>query len=134
MKKHYIKVYWDDDMRELKKKLKENISEYKDGVWTYAQDMSDRFGGDNEKLPLMIISGKCFFILGAGIVQFDELIIGDPEDEDTWIHLHDVEFGDDSTAYELMSRISKDTGDYIPIYLECAIRVEDNYKFLEIGL
>lgn len=133
--KHYIKVYWDDDLQEFKDKLQENFfTEDIDEEWTYAEEISDKFGGDGTKLPIMIISGKCFFILGAGTIEFDELILGDPDDEGTWINLHDVEFQDSSTSFEIISKIAEDSGDFIPVYLGSIKDLEDGYKLLEVEL
>ena len=138
MKKHYIKVYWDSEWKELSGMMDEvmdedDLPEYQS---TYAQDLAYRFGGDEDRKQVYLISGKVFFNIGCELT-FDEVLIGDPEDDSTWIHLHDVEFKSPSTGYKLLEEISNDNHYYIPVYLDGYKEGKGGkagYLLLELGL
>ena len=133
--KHYIKVYWDSEWKHLDNILDEVMDDEDPEEYqtTYAQHLSYEFGGDEDRKQLFLISGKVFFNIGCDL-SFDEVIIGDPEDDSTWVHLRDVEFKSPSTPYNLLSELGEDNNYYIPVYLDGYKELEGGYRLLELGL
>ena len=134
--KHYIKVYWGNEFQAFDLALQEVWNEEEgEDLETYGEYIAREFGGGEERDMLMLISGKFFFICGAGELKFDKVVIGDPEDDSSWIELSDVEFGDESTSYEVLKFLSEDSGNFISVYLDdwksCE---EEGYRLLELGL
>ncbi len=136
MKKHYIKVYWSKEWDDLSNMLDEIWDEDEPVEYqsTYAQHLSYEFGGVEDRKQLYLISGRVFFNIGCDL-SFDEVIIGNPEDDDTWVHLYDIEFECSSTPYELLTFIGEDPHQNISVFLDKykKCKGEKGYRLLELG-